>query len=101
MEGLNQTAIIGLISVAVLGGISLAAKETIGNLWAAIAFRLNPMLKKGIIIEAKVQGELLKGVFQGFVGSNRVHIKDEQQASHLILIEDLRKTTIKILNNPA
>ncbi|UCD15079.1 MAG: hypothetical protein JSV34_04980, partial [Candidatus Omnitrophota bacterium] len=76
----------------------LAAKETVSNIWAALSFRLSPTMRKGKIIEAKIQGELLKGTLKGF-GLSRGVIEDQQGNMHLILISDLKKATIKIIGN--
>lgn len=96
MEQLNVNAIYGIITVAILGGISIAAKETISNLWAGFSLMLNPCIKRGQTIEAKVQGEILKGVLEKF-GLSRIVIRDEHCVHHLILISDLKKTTIRVL----
>ena len=98
MEQITTKTIWGLVSLAIIGGISLAAKETISNIWAAFTFMLNPGLRRGSIIEAKVQGELLKGTLKGF-GLSRVVIEDQEGNTHLILISDFKKTTIKVTNN--
>jgi len=96
MEQINTNVILGLISVAIIGGISLAAKETIGNVWAALSFMLNPAMRKGKIIEVKIQGELLKGTLKGF-GLSRAVIESHEGDIHLILVSDLKKATIKII----
>ncbi len=54
MEQITTKTIWGLVSLAILGGIALAAKETISNIWAALSFMLNPGLRRGRTIEAKV-----------------------------------------------
>jgi len=95
MEAINMKVIWGLISVALLGGISLAAKESISNMWAALSFMLNPRMRKGKTVEIKIQGELLKGALKGFTMS-RAAIEDEEGSTHLILVSDLKKATIKI-----
>ena len=96
MDQLNTKAIWGLISIAILGGIGLAAKEAISNFWAGISFMLNPNIHRGMTLEAKVQGELLKGALKKF-GLSRIVIEDQNRNTHLILISDLKKTTIKLL----
>lgn len=98
MEQISARAIWGLISIAIIGGISLAAKETISNIWAGLSFMLNPTMRRGKIIEAKIQGELLKGTLKSF-GLSRVVIEDQEGNTHLILISDLKKATIKVINN--
>ena len=98
MEQIGTRAIWGLISIAIIGGISLAAKETISNIWAGLSFMLNPAMRRGKIIEAKIQGELLKGTLKSF-GLSRIVIEDQEGNIHLILISDLKKTTIKVINN--
>ena len=45
MEQINPSVIFGIVSVAVIGGITLAAKETIGNVWAAIIKIINDNIK--------------------------------------------------------
>ena len=64
MEQISTRAIWGLISVAIIGGISLAAKETISNIWVGLSFMLNPTMRRGKTIEAKIQGEFTKGHFK-------------------------------------
>ena len=98
MEQISTRAIWGLIWVAIIGGISLAAKETIGNIWAGLSFMLNPAIRKGKIIEAKIQGELLRGTLKNF-GLSKVVIEDQEGNTHLILVSDLKKTTIKIIGD--
>jgi len=98
MEQITTKTIWGLVSIAVIGGITLAAKEAISNLWAAISFMLNPGLRRGSIIEAKVQGELLKGTLKGF-GLSRAIIEDQEGHTRLILISDLKKTTVKVISD--
>lgn len=98
MEEINTKVIWGLISVAIIGGISLAAKETISNIWAGLSFMLNPNMRRGKTIEVKIQGELLKGILKGF-GLSRVVIEDQEGNTHLILVSDLKKATIKITGN--
>lgn len=95
MEQINMNVIWGLVSVAILGGVSLAAKDTIGNMWSGVSFMLNPNMRRGSTIEAKIQGELIKGEVKG-VGLNRVMVKDQQGCTHLILISDLKKATVKV-----
>jgi len=98
MEGIDTKVIWGLVSVALIGGISLAAKETIGNAWAGLSFMFNPIMRKGKTIEVKVQGESLKGVLKSF-DLSRIMIEDQEGNIHLILVSDLKKATIKILSN--
>ena len=98
MEPINAKVMYSLLSVAVLAGISLAAKETIGNIWAGICFMLNLGMRRGCIIEAKIQGEVLTGTLIGF-GFNRVVIQDQEGNKQLILVGDLKKSTIKILGD--
>ncbi len=98
MEQVTTKTIWGLVSLAIIGGISLAAKETISNIWAAFTFMLNPGLRRGSIIEVKIQGELLKGTLKAF-GLSRAVIEDQEGNTHLILISDFKKTTIKVAGN--
>jgi len=96
MEELNPKVIMGLLSVALIGGISLAAKETISNLWAALSFILSPRLRKGKVIQVKVQGELLEGAIKSF-SLSRIVIEDKEGNLHLVLVSDLKGTTITVL----
>ncbi|MCD5390849.1 mechanosensitive ion channel [candidate division NPL-UPA2 bacterium] len=98
MEQITTRTIWGLVSLAILGGVSLAAKETISNIWAALSFMLNPGLRRGSIIEVKVQGELLKGTLKGF-GLSRAVIENREGNTHLILVSDIKKATIKVIGN--
>lgn len=96
IDQINMKVVWGLISVAILGGISLAAKEAISNLWAGLSFRLNRNLRKGMILEVKIQGELLQGILKEF-SLSRMLIEGPDGSKHLILISDLKNATIKIL----
>lgn len=96
MEQISGAAILGLISVAVIGGIGIAAKETIGNFWVSICFILSRTVRKGKVLEANVQGELIRGKIKGF-GLSRMTVEDPEGNIRLILNSDLKKTTIKII----
>lgn len=96
MEQISTTAILGLISVAVLGGMAIAAKESIGNFWVSVCFILSRTIRKGKTLEAKVQGELIRGKIKGF-GLSRMTVEDPEGNIRLILNSDLKKTTIKII----
>ena len=59
---------------------------------------LNLGMRRGCVIEAKIQGEVLTGTLIGF-GFNRVVIQDQEGNKQLILVGDLKKSTIKILSD--
>lgn len=95
-QQINPDVIIGLLAVAIIGGISLAAKDTISNIWAALSFMLNPVLRKGKIIEVKVQDQVLRGKLRSF-SLTRAVMEEENGDLYLILTSELKKVNIKVL----